>query len=60
MGMRHRSLPMWGVQYHPESILTVGGRELLRNFLSLADGARSKPGTRAASRAGGPPQRGRP
>jgi anthranilate synthase component 2 len=34
--MRHREHRVWGVQFHPESILTRGGRELLRNFLDLA------------------------
>ena len=34
MGVRHRSLPVEGVQFHPESILTQHGHELLRNFLT--------------------------
>ena len=35
MGMRHRELPVWGVQFHPESILTVTGMDMLRNFLQM-------------------------
>lgn len=36
MGLRHRELGVEGVQFHPESILTVGGHDLLRNFLAAA------------------------
>lgn len=35
MGLRHRSLGIEGVQFHPESILTTAGKDLLRNFLKL-------------------------
>jgi len=35
MALRHRELPWWGVQFHPESVLTVAGPRLVANFLDL-------------------------
>ncbi len=37
MAMRHRELPYWGVQFHPESVLTAEGPRLLGNFLALCE-----------------------
>ena len=37
MGLRHRELPVWGVQFHPESILTVEGMSMLNNFLQMTE-----------------------
>jgi anthranilate synthase/aminodeoxychorismate synthase-like glutamine amidotransferase len=35
MGIRHKSLPVWGVQFHPESIATQHGMDMLKNFLTF-------------------------
>jgi para-aminobenzoate synthetase component 2 len=40
MAIRHKSHETWGVQFHPESILTTPGKDILRNFLRLLPGAR--------------------
>lgn len=38
MALRHAEHPVWGVQFHPEALLTEGGHRLLANFLALARG----------------------
>lgn len=40
MGMHHRTHPTYGVQFHPESVLTPGGKRLLKNFLDMTSGGK--------------------
>jgi para-aminobenzoate synthetase len=52
MGIEHRTRPMWGVQFHPESVATEHGLEIAANFYELA--ARRRPGSRPRRRASNP------
>ncbi len=47
MGLRHQTLPVFGVQFHPESIASEHGHDLLRNFLAIARGSNA-PAAQAA------------
>ncbi|MDI9350079.1 MAG: chorismate-binding protein [Candidatus Symbiobacter sp.] len=49
MAMRHQTRPIWGVQFHPESILTEYGEKLIANFIDLAHRASPKPTRRLKS-----------
>ncbi len=59
MGIEHRHRPLWGVQFHPESVATEHGRKLIENFYELARRHSSARAPRA-SRPAVPPRRPRP
>ena len=47
MGVRHREHPTYGVQFHPESVLTPSGKRLLRNFLRIVENRLEQSGSKA-------------
>lgn len=51
-GLAHRQFPLYGVQFHPESIASEHGHRLLKNFIDLTTSAKSKSGTAAKATAG--------
>jgi para-aminobenzoate synthetase len=59
MGIEHRRRPMWGVQFHPESIATEHGAKLVENFYSLAQQRKETP-VRAVKKPANTPRRAQP
>jgi anthranilate synthase component 2 len=53
MGLRHRTLPIEGVQFHPESIMTTGGLTMMENFLNAAAPSSSTMSARSGPRSAG-------